>query len=434
MTPSEISPIQHKLQITLSENRINKLAEITGFLTRHRKILPYPLVISLLTALGKDSNAETLQDIYRKFNEMTGLNVSRHAWREQVIKQEFVRLLIWLFKRSLVEMTKKALSFVPESPFARFEHIWLHDGSSQAVVDRLAEILPGRFKPVSPAAIEMHATMDLLNDNLVRLDLTEDTYSERACLPPLPHDLSDTLMLKDAGYFDLVDFMAVDDRNGHFVCRAPQNINPVVHKAIRSDGKNCHRVEGQKLKDILSHFPKDGCMDLDVEWPRASGWIFRLVVVWSGKKQKWTFIVTNLGRENFSMNDVFLVYRLRWQIELFFKEIKSYACWHRFNTGCTTLVISLILASFIVVVLKRSLAHAAEQGMDKEISTRKVLMSGTHIFGDLMLALLELNRRHVFRDLKKLLEFWQKNGQREHPARDRRCGRSALSLTALGYA
>ena len=80
---------------------------------------------------------------------------------------------------------------------------------------------------------------------------------------------------------------------------------------------------------------------------------------------------------------------------------------YRFNTGCTTLVISLILASFIVVVLKRSLAHAAEQGMDKEISTRKVLMSGTHMFGDLMLALLELNRRHVLRDLKKLLEFWQ---------------------------
>ena len=40
--------------------------------------MPYPLVISLLTALGKDSSAEALQDIYRKFNEMTGLNVSRH--------------------------------------------------------------------------------------------------------------------------------------------------------------------------------------------------------------------------------------------------------------------------------------------------------------------------------------------------------------------
>ena len=61
-------------------------------------------------------------------------------------------------------------------------------------------------------------------------------------------------------------------------------------------------------------------------------------------------------------------------------------------------------------------------------------MSGTQIFGDLILALLELNRRNVFRDLKKLLEFWQKNGQREHLARDSRSGRSALSLTALGCA
>ena len=90
MNPSDISPIQHNLQIALSENRINKLAEDIGFLNRHRKILPYPLVISVLTALGKDSNAETLMDLRRKFNEMTGLNVSRHAWREQVIKPEFV--------------------------------------------------------------------------------------------------------------------------------------------------------------------------------------------------------------------------------------------------------------------------------------------------------------------------------------------------------
>ena len=434
MNPSEISPIQHNLQIALSENRITRQAEDIGFLTRHRTILPYPLVISVLTALGKDSNAETLQDLCRKFNEMTGLNVSRHAWREQVIKPEFVTLLIGVFKRSLVKMTKKVLSFAPESPFAQFEHIWLHDGSSQAVVDRLAEILPGRFKTVSPAAIEMHATMDLLNDNLVRLDLTEDTHSERACLPVLQHDLSSTLMLKDAGYFDLEDFMAVDDRGGNFVCRAPQSINPVVRKALRSDGKNCHRFEQQKLKDIVSHFPKDGCMDLDVEWPKARGWIFRLVVAWNGKKNKWIFIVSNLCRESFSMNDVFLVYRLRWQIELFFKEIKSYACWHRFNTGCTTLVVSLILASFTVVVLKRSLAHAAEQGIDREISTRKALMSGTHLYGDMMLALLGHNRRRVSRTLKKLLEFWQENGQREHPARDRRNGRSTLGLTAVGCA
>ena len=434
MNPSDISAIQHNLQITLSENQLTKLAEHCGFLTRHRKILPHALVLSTLTALGKDSNAESLADLHRKFNEMTGLHVSCHAWRVQMYKPEFLVLMVWLFLRSLDKMVKRTLSFDPSSSFARFQHVWLHDGSSQAVIAKLKEALPGRFKTVSPAAVELHTTMDLLADNIVRVELTEDIRSERACLPALPRDLGNTLMMIDAGYFDLEYFMAVQDRDGGFLCRAPQSINPTVRTAIRADGKNCHRYEGQKLKDILSHFPKDGCMDLDVEWPQARGYTFRVVVRWSGQKKKWIFIVTNLRRESFSLQDVFQAYRLRWQIELAFKEIKSYACWHRFNTSCVTLVASLILGSFIVIILKRSLAHAVEIGMNGEISTRKTTMSGTHLFGELMLALLLRNKHRIFRVLGALCEFWRKNGKREHPARDRRTGRSALGLVAIGCA
>ncbi len=100
------------------------------------------------------------------------------------------------------------------------------------------------------------------------------------------------------------------------------------------------------------------------------GQTFRLVIRWNGQNKKWIFVVTNLCRESFSLQDVFLAYRLRWQIELAFKETKSYACWHPFNTGCEKLVASLTLASFTVVILKRSLAHAVEQGVDEEVSTR----------------------------------------------------------------
>ncbi len=434
MNLSDISAIQHNLQITFSENQLTKLAEHCGFLTRRRMILPHALVLSILTALGKDSHAETLADLHRKFNEMTGLHVSCHAWREQVYKPEFLVLMVWLFLRSLDKLVKRTLSFDPSSPFARFRHVWLHDGSSQAIIAKLKDALPGRFKTVSPAAVELHTTMDLLADNIVRVELSEDTRSERDCLPALTSDLSDTLMMIDAGYFDLEYFMAVQDREGCFLCRAPQSINPLVRKAIRSDGQNCHRYEGQKLKDVLHHFSKDGCMDLDVEWPQTKGYTFRVVVRWNGQKKKWIFVVTNLDRDSFSLQDIFLAYRLRWQIELAFKETKSYACWHRFNTACVTLVTSLILASFIVVVLKRSLAHAVEQGMDGEISTRKTAMAGTHMFGELMLGLLLKSRRHTFRALKILCEFWQENGKREHPARDKRTGRSALGLEAIGGA
>ena len=154
MTSSEIGPIQDKLQITLSEIQINKLADITGSLPRHRKILPNPLVISLLTALGKDSNAETLQDIYRKFNELTGLNVSLHAWREQVIKQEFGRY------SSGCTMAPRRLLWIALRRYCQ--------NASNRSVRQLSRCM----QPWICGTI-----------TFVRLDLTEDIYLEWACLP-----------------------------------------------------------------------------------------------------------------------------------------------------------------------------------------------------------------------------------------------------------
>ena len=42
-----------------------------------------------------------------------------------------------------------------------FKQVLLHDGTSFAVHRRLAADFPGRFKTISPAAIECHMTMSL---------------------------------------------------------------------------------------------------------------------------------------------------------------------------------------------------------------------------------------------------------------------------------
>lgn len=113
--------------------------------------------------------------------------------------------------------------------------------------------------------------MDLLTNNLVRVQLTEDTRSERDCLPPLPTSMACILMLMDAGYFELELFAAIDDREGSFMCKAPQSINLTILSAVR--------------EDVLSGFPKDQCLDLDVEWPGFKTWPYRLVVRWNNKKR-----------------------------------------------------------------------------------------------------------------------------------------------------
>lgn len=293
MSPSQISAIRRSLLKCFSEQELNHIAEELGFTERHRDIEPLDLIMSLITCLGGDGCSKTQADLHRKFVEMTGLNVSDHSWRSQVKKPSFPMLIFWLWVRCLEMLGRRVMRFDPKSPFAQFKHVWLHDGSSQALYGALKDILPGRFKKVSPAALEMHATVDLLEDNFVRVQMTEDTRSERACLPALQRDLALTLILIDAGYFDLEYFGAVDDREGCFLCRAAQNINPIIHLCIREDGKQHKRYEGKKLKDVLSSFPKDQCMDLDVEWPQLKGHTFRLVVRWNGERQCWVFIVRN---------------------------------------------------------------------------------------------------------------------------------------------
>lgn len=77
----------------------------------------------------------------------------------------------------------RVLEPVPGHALRRFDDILLHDGSSFALVDDLTDTVPRRLPMVSPAAVEVHATMSLLHDQATWVHLTPDTDGERQCLP-----------------------------------------------------------------------------------------------------------------------------------------------------------------------------------------------------------------------------------------------------------
>lgn len=59
-----------------------------------------------------------------------------------------------------------------------FKQVLLQDGTAFAVHKRLATVFPGRFKTISPAAIECHVLMSLLEQKPVCMQLSADTASE----------------------------------------------------------------------------------------------------------------------------------------------------------------------------------------------------------------------------------------------------------------
>jgi IS4 transposase len=92
---------------------------------------------------------------------------------------------------------------------------------------------------------------------------------------------------------------------------------------------------------------------------------------WYKKKKRIGYLVTNLPRGSVPEADIVGLYRLRWQIELLFKELKSYSNLKKFSTENDPIVKTLIYASFITVLLKRLLSLSTEQLKSLWISTHK---------------------------------------------------------------
>ena len=145
-----------------------------------------------------------------------------------------------------------------------------------------------------------------------------------------------------------------------------------------------------------------------------------------------TRLCTNLARKRFSFETTTRLYRFRWQVELCFKEWKSYANLHAFTSTNASLVEGLIWASLCAAALKRALAHAAQRSRSSmAISTRIVAMCGVHILPDLLRSALQrfAQLESVLADIFRYL--WD-NAQRAHPQRDRLRGRMQAGLEYVG--
>src|SRR3989454_2363017 len=265
-----------------------------------------------------------------------------------------------------------------------FEDVVIQDGSSFAVHDALARTFGGRFTKIRPAAVEVHTFLSVYRDQALRVQVAADKEAEAQFLPP-PAALRGKLWLADRGYVSLDYWESVDRRGGFFIVRGKKTLNPHVIR-VRGLGRSLRRFEGQRLHDILPRLPRR-CLDLVVEFRvlRDRPLRLRMVLLWVPTRRCFLILITNVPRRRMAARQVLGVYRLRWQVELVFKEWKSYANLHAFVSRSPTLVEGLIWASLCAAALKRSVAHACQRaGQTVPISTRIVAMCGAFILPGLL--------------------------------------------------
>jgi hypothetical protein len=420
------SKIKNALARALCVEDVNQVGRETGQSKRLRTVTPHRLFLSTVAGLAS-AKVESLADLLREFNRRNDVTVAYKAFYNRLAQPGFAKFMHAMFARLVERLSIQTLKADGHAAVARFKDIVIQDGSSFALKKNLRDVFPGRFTTIEPAAVEIHATYSGFLDEASVVQIAPDKEAERQFLPQ-PSALKGCLLLADRGYPAVDYFEAVDNEGGSFIVRLSRSHDPWV----RAAWVNGRRVKTPKQIRLSAFIARNAQrqMDLDVEYERGKRIVGFRVVVLPGNEKTMTRLCTNLPRTPFSIGLVARLYRFRWQIELLFKEWKSYANLHKFNTGNEHIASGLIWASLCAAVLKRFMAHAAQVIGGRPVSTRRVAMCAGHIIDEIFLALLAcVSIASAFRDG---IAFLLANARRSNPARDRKTGRLRAGLLVAG--
>lgn len=357
--------LKHSLMQFFSPENMLHQAKNTGFLQRLRDIAPFHLVGALVAALSQ-SHCSSIAVLHRQFNGMqlsTNDFVSYKPFHNQLRKPAFVRFMKALTQQAIARFVSERIAIIPKK-LQQFEQIILHDGTSFAIHQGLSDDFPSRFHTRFPAAVECHLSLSLFDQQPLTMAVSADTTSEQHYLPAA-ETLQGKLLLADAGYLNIGYFASITENRGSFLVRGKDNLNPQITGAWNGQGKPLKRLPGLNLKDLTRRKCRSEVTDIDVKW---KNYACRIIRRWFAEEKRFCCWVTNLSREEFSADEVMSLYRCRWQIELFFKELKSSTNLKGFVTRQKAIAEGLIWASLLTAVVRRHMASSCQP----EISFQKM--------------------------------------------------------------
>lgn len=279
----------------------------------------------------------SIADLHRQFNDLWDLESTYKAFYNQLLKPSCPEFFRTSLGHLMSQLAMKVLGFEAGQACSEFKRIVIQDGSSFALHEALADVFPGRCNAVSPAAVELHCTLDVLQEAPITIALSPDTDAAHDYRPK-PESLRGEVFLADRGYLDLTYVRDIDRHGGYFIVRSKSNLNPRVIDAYREDGQRLKSCQDRDLQAIIAKFPKPQRAALDGEWLiEGEPFRLRLLVSWNPQKKCFDYLVTNLPQDRYTISMICLAYKLRWQVELLFKEWKSHTNLHKFDTEKETI-------------------------------------------------------------------------------------------------
>ncbi len=411
-----ISDIKDKLQSVLNPDIIEQHGRETGLFKRIRKIKPLLFLLNFIETFAGRGEVKYLSTLLSTYNYNHDESIAYKAWHTHLDKKEFPKFMLEILNYLLKELTFRIFKGKIGEITEKFDDILIQDGTGFAIHKDLKDEFKGRFKQ-NPAAIGLHLCYSIFKQSFFKLTLTPYANSEHHYLPE-PKDMKNTLSLYDRGYVNYDMFERIHKNDGFYICRLRNNINPKII------GKK------MKLKEFKSQLGgKD--FDLDVSL-KKQGIKVRIVGIKHPKSNKYWYLATNLDRNEFSAEDLRKFYHYRWQIEIVFKQWKSYTNLRKFNTRKKYIAEGLVWANLITHVVITFLGNSIKyKNRIIDISLFNIVKSSHQFMRDLIFSLISGDDYSLNLILKKIEKFLIKNKRRRNLKRDQEVGGLSIPLAMV---
>ena len=343
--------VARELEQAFTPEVIDELRALTGYNPRQRVGTALRLMLTVVEAflLGQTLTFTSLRAIFmRRFGFIRPCPFQKRF--KQASAPAFFRAALERLVNSVVEAAGIRLG----GALGRFADVRVYDGTGQRVPPRGRKALPACTK--GRAGAKWLAGYSIKTGLLEHAECGAETASETPLWRQLvPSFTSGVLYLFDLGFFERQLFVDAIDAGAHVLMRLKKTAKVRVVASL-SNGSVSPLPNWSLSYYLTSVSRRRGTLfDLDVLWGRGNDMVaLRLVgVAHTSTNIRW--YLTTVPRYALSARQVVQAYRLRWLVELLFRELKQNADIGRAFTGDANAVQALTYGAMLAHVLVRSL-------------------------------------------------------------------------------